>query len=304
MSETLRPKADKKKIHSKNEFELCYLRHQYFRKSKANPNAAEMKPYMSIIKHLSYNTLRTYWGLFHAVGFTVEDIISIGQCHLVSYLGLFSMEKVPGKYDEFIKVVERTKNHVPEPWEFLEKNKANFTSFLKQRFTELVRICRQKAKNIKGFPVEEFHIYHGKARPPKILRNLIKHHEEYGYRKLDLAVFKSIRKRAGVPNDSKAFQFAGTWYVLVPIEQRSLNLIDFSGADLDPYDNAHNHTPEQAYLASGEEKYWRIRKRRFNNLSTAEKARQLRSFVAKYEDKPSYADEIKAAKKWLTKLEI
>jgi len=305
MNEIMRPKANKKKIHSKNEFELCYLRHQYFRKSRANPTKIEMGPYMHIIKRVSKKTFYTYHGLFHAVGFSVEDIDSVGQCHLVSYLGLFSMEKMPAKYDEFIKIIERTKNHIPEAWEFLNKNKANFTIFLRQRMEDLVRVCRQKARNIKGFPAEEFHLYHGKAAPPKILRNLIKGYENYGYRKIDLAVFKSIRKKAQVSKNERSFMFGDMWYISVPIEQRSLDPIDLTGADLDPYDNAHNHTPEQIYFSTQEEeKYWRVKKRRFNNQSMSEKARQLRSFIAKYEDRPYYSDEIKTARKWLTKLEI
>lgn len=305
MSESIfRPKADKKKIHSKNEFELCYLRHQYFRRSTANPSEKDMKPYLTIIKHSANNTFYTYKNLFHAVGFDVEDVISIGQVHLVSYLGLFSMEKMPAKYDEYIRIIERTKNHIPSKKEILEKNKANFTLFLKQRMEELVRVCRQKARNIKGYPVESFYIYYGQQRPPKILRNLINHNEEYGYRKLDLAVFKSIRKHSGVQADAKSFKWNDTWYVCVPIEQRSLKLVDFSGADLDPYDNIHNRNPEQVYFTSQEEKYWKVKKKKFEHLSAAEKARQIRSFIAKYEDRPAYSDEIKAAKKWLTKLEI
>lgn len=304
MSEVVRPKADVKRIHSKNEFELCYLRHHYLRRSTANPNADDMRPYNPIIRHLARNTYSVYYNLFRTVGFELEDIVSIGQVHLVSYLGLFAIEKMPKKYDEFIRVIERTRNHIPTEKEFLEKNKANFTLFLKQRMEDLVRVVRQKSRNIKGYPTEEFAIYYGKKKPPKILRNLMEHSQDYGYHKLDLAVFKSIRKRAKVPYDTKAFKFGRKWYVCVPIGRFAVTLDDLSGADLDPYDNAHNHNPEQVYFDSQEERYWKVKKRQFYKQSAADKARQIRSFIAKYEDKPAYSDEIKAARKMLTKLEI
>lgn len=304
MKEVVRPKAGERKIHSKNEFELCYLRHQYLRRSTANPTAEEIRPYNVIIRHLARNTYTVYTNLFRTVGFDLDDIINIGQVHLVSYLGLFSLEKTAKKYDEFVRVIERVHNRIPTDREFLEKNKANFTLFLKQRMQELVRISRQKAKNIKGYPTEEFSVYCGAKRPPRILRNLLEHSQDYGYRKLDMAVFKSIRKRAKVPYDSKAFRFSGIWYVCVPISRGTMTMDDFTGADLDPYDNAHNHNPEQVYFDSLEEKRWKVKKKQFERQPAKDKARQIRAFIAKYEEKPAYSDEIRAARKMLAKLEI
>lgn len=118
-----------KKIHSKDEFELCYLRHQYLRKVKINPHEEQMKPYYGIIRYFAKRTFFTYYGLFQLVGFESEDLINIGKIHLVSYLGLYSLETDGSKYDKFIDTFWKLNHTVPDMTDKLNKNKADFTSF-------------------------------------------------------------------------------------------------------------------------------------------------------------------------------
>ena len=88
-----RPEPSEKKIRTSDDFELCYLRHQYFRRVKYNPTEQEMAPYMGIVANLTKNTFFTYFNLFKAVGMYQDDILNIGRVHLVSFLGLYSLEK-------------------------------------------------------------------------------------------------------------------------------------------------------------------------------------------------------------------
>lgn len=293
-----RPRAAKRKIHSKNEFELCYLRHKYFRRVKYNPTQEDMKPFMGIVTHLAKNTFFRYQNLFHLVGFEVEDLINIANVHLVSFLGLFSLQKMPDKYKEFIKVFKNIQEKAPETEDILDKNQANFTLFLKQRMEDVVRVCRQKARNIKGLPYEECYHYYGPNEPPKNLRDLIKNYEKLGFRKLDSAVFKTIKKKAGLVHTS-IFDFAGNYYIAVPIEKISLSLKDFAGADMDPYDSLHNMTPEDIYFTSEDVEVWKQRKEEFNGKPNSAKAIIIRNFIKKNKNKNGFEDEIKTAKRLL-----
>lgn len=292
-----RPKSEKHKINSKNEFELCYLRHQYIRKVKYNPSKEEMEPYEAICKNIAKHTFFTYRNLFHLVGMESEDLINIAQTHLVSFLGLFAMEKMPEKYDDFTKFFKRKEGRKVNQLDLSNKNKANFTLFIKQRMGDVVRICRQKARNIKGYPTEEYKIFYGPSSPPIVLRNLLENHEKLGFKKLDSAAFRTIKKHAKPDND-KIFQFEGNWYVCVPSEQKNLSLMDLCGAGLDPHDNMHNMNPEEFMNQT----YWEDKKDEFSKYSKHKKTSTMKKFIELHQNNPDYTDELKAARKILREL--
>lgn len=300
MQEIFRPPAGTRKIHSANEFELCYIRHQYFRRVKYNPTAEEMLPYKKIIGYLSQRTFYTYPGLFHIVGMTLDDVNAIGQIQLVNFLGLFEIgpTKNPEKYATFAAIVKKIKKHDITPEDTLNKNKANFTLFLKQRMTELVRIFRQKAKNIKGVRVDEYAPFYGSPPPPDDLYKLLEDNELYGYKKLDVASYKTIRKKVRA-KVNEVFQFAGSYYVTVPLDQRYLTVLDLAGAGLDPYENLHNQNPEEILSKRQNEIKFDIRLKKYKNSSKEDKAKTIMGFVEKNSGNPVFKDEILTAKKLL-----
>jgi len=295
-----RPQAEKGKINSKNEFELCYIRHQYFRKTKYNPSEEQMAPYMGIIKNLTRKTFWMYHGLFQAVSFDIEDMISIGQIHLVNFLGLFALEQSQEKMDNFLASFFKKTVTEATPQDILSKNKANFTMFLKQRMEDVVRVCRQKSKNVKGVPVQENYMFVGVQQPPRSLRELLVNHEKYGFKKLHLGLFRSIKKKA--KTKESIFQFNGMWYVAVPLEKRNLTFNDFAGADMDPYDNIHNMNPEQLFSSRESDDFWQQKQEVFDNSSSKKKIRMIRNFIANNKDNPVFGEEIRTARRVLKEL--
>src|SRR5271165_4896229 len=99
-----RPKAAKGKIQTRNEFELCYLRHQYLRKAKYNPTVEQMEPYIKIAINLSKKTFFAYKKLLYLVGLELDDVVNIARVHMVSFLGLYSLERMKEKRIEFNKL--------------------------------------------------------------------------------------------------------------------------------------------------------------------------------------------------------
>lgn len=303
MEKVERPEAGKKKISCRDEFELCYLRHQYLRKADYNPSEADMYPYRAIVSQQAKNTYFTYQNLFGPVGLECDDLINIARVHLVSYLSLFAVAKNAEKHDKFVYDYVVKHGRDPDESDILNKNKANFTSFLKQRMEDLVRVCRQKVRNIKGFPGDEHYVYVGPKKPPKILSLLKEDHEKYGFRKLDIAVFKTIRKRAGA-QQSTTFQFNSMWYVSLKYEHKVLDLIDFSGAGLDPYDSLHNMTPERIYFDKQEDDFWDEKRVEFEGYEPNKRAKLLKSFVSKHKNKVKFTEEVRLAKKLLKELGV
>jgi hypothetical protein len=315
----IRPEASDKKIRTSDDFELCYLRHQYFRRVKYNPTVEEMQPYMKIVEHLTKNTFFTYFNLFKSVGMYHDDVLNIGRVHLVSFLGLYALDKVKDKEKEWIvKFIIKNKKD-PEEKDYDQKNKANFTMFFKQRMEDLVRVCRQKARNIKGQPSEEYVIFCGKNRPPKYHKKLLKDYEELEYKKMDFPTFKSIRKKANVNSDATIFEFSGFWYVAIALEQKNLDIDDIIGSDSNPYHNEHNMQPDELYVSlpiNGQSWTSNIDGHPMNKVEKESEHFQkvfykkcdyrkrviLQTFIAKNKNMVHYKEEVKTARKLLMSL--
>lgn len=296
-----RPAAEKRKIHYKNDFELCYMRHQYLRRVEYNPTELDMAPYISIIKHFAGSNWSMYQNLFRNVGFDFDDLCNIGKIHLVSFLGLFSLDKMDHKYEEFVATYEKKNSESPSDFVILNKDRANFTLFLKQRMDDMVRICRQKIRNMRDLATEEYYAFKGPNPPPTNHKELLKDHEKYGFRKVDVAVFKSIRKkvRKTVDIDKYMFQFDNVWYVAVHSSHKALALVDLAGAGMDPYDNFHNLTPEQIVHKKEEEALWRRRKKNFARTPKDKKLQMISDFIEKNKDNRIYTEELRIARKYL-----
>jgi hypothetical protein len=297
-TQVTRPKASKTKIRTSSNFELCYLRHQYFRRVKYNPTEAEMQPYMKIVEHLTKNTFFTYFNLFKAVGMYHDDVLNIGRVQLVSFLGLYALDKMKAKEKEWLTKFLILNGKEAEEKDFDQKNKANFTMFFKQRMEDLVRVCRQKVRNIKGQPSEEYRVFCSKLEPPKFPKKLLRGHEELGYRKIDFSIFKSIRKKADVNNDATIFKFNGIWYVAVALEQKNLSIDDIICSGSNPYNNEHNMQPDDIYTEKEADRFCKL----FNKKSNHKKEMILRKFIAKNRTKRQYREEIATARKLLRSL--
>lgn len=299
-----RPQSDGLKIHSKNEFELCYLRHQYLRKVDYNPTEVDMAPYVKIIRYMSRNTFYKEGYLFNTIGMDSDDIVNICKVYLVEFLGLFvlSQDINPIKLDEFIVNHQRLNGgDAPSEDEILSKNKAHFTMFMKQRLEDLIRICRQKAKNIKGTQVDEYISFYGEKEPPKDLRRLIENNQAEGFKKMDKGAFKTIKKRTKA-KVGEAFQFGGLWYVAVPLAQRNLTLLDFAGAGLDPYESLHNKNPEQLLTQRQNDLSFDKQRKKFKMKSKEDRVNIFKTFIHTNAQNPFFKEEIDIAKRMLRNL--
>lgn len=291
------------RIHSSKDFELCYLRHKYIRRVKNNPTVEDMIPYRRIVTNLSSRIFSSNTHLFYNVGMALDDIIAIGQIQLVSFLDLFRIDKDKNihKYNEFLNIFKNKHKRNPVEKDILNKNKANFTIFLKQRMIDLIRICNQKQRNIKGLKVK-YDIYYGIDKPPKNVSDISRNPQKYNYKKCEFNYYRSIRKHVNKKH-GLAFQFAGCWYVPVPIKIAAIDMYDITTSKINPYDNIHNLNPEQIYFRQEEVKELENKFDRFENSTNEEKIKTILNFVEKNEDNPDYEEEISTAKKMIFKLE-
>lgn len=281
-----------------NVFELCYLRHQYLRKVKRQPTREEMEPYSKIVENHTRNTFYVYKNLFLMVGLDLEDVLNNGHVQLISFLGLFALERNPKKLADFKRNYRSRNSIICSKDDILNKNQANFTCFLKQRLDDMVRVCKQKAKNIKGMIAEEFVVFKGSKKPPKDIEDLLENHEKYGYGPLTTTVFKSIKKKMNNKQEGPVYLDGKTWYVCVPIRKKMLSIVDFACNNYDPYDNLHNMTPEEV-LEKSEGADWDGKWLNFNSISNEERMETLKTFIVQNKNNPVYKEELKTARKFM-----
>jgi hypothetical protein len=292
---------NKTRISYKNSFELCYLRHQYLRKAKYNPTADDLKPYSKIVEKFANNTYYVYKNLFILVGLDVEDVVNIAQVQLVSYLGSFALERNPKKLEAFKKTFRSHNSIRCSENDLLDKNKANFTCFLKQRMEDLVRVCKQKARNIKGLPTDEFVVFTGSKQPPNDIEELLDSHEWYGYKPVSNSAFKTIKKQLE-NQQGPVYLLDENWYVCVPLKRKALSLHDFTCQDHNPYDSLHNMTPEDIFQKSQEEYQSQDKYTEFHSFSNTDKCRIVKMFMSENKKNPELEEEVRFAKKYLETL--
>lgn len=296
-------KSTNTRISSREEFELCYLRHQYLKKVKKMPTREEMEPYYKIVENFTRNTFYVYKNLFMMVSLDLEDILNNGQVQLISFLGLFALEKNPKKLADFKRNYRSRNSIICSKEDILDKNKANFTCFLKQRMDDMVRVCKQKAKNIKGVIAEDFVVFRGTKNPPKDIEDLLENHERHGYSPLTTTAFKTIKKRMNKKQEGPVYLDGKTWYICVPVRKKTLNAVDFTCNNYDPYDNLHNMTPEEVFEKQ-EGSDWDGKWLRFNIISNDERASVLKTFMSENSGNPAFKEELKTARRFLETLDV
>lgn len=286
-----------------NDFEFTYLRHQYLRRVKKQPTREEMAPYYKIVENLTRNTFYVYKNLFLMVGLDIEDVLNNGQIQLVSFLGLFALERNPKKLADFKRNFRSRNSIICSKADILNKNQANFNCFLKQRLNDMVRVCKQKAKNIKGIVAEDFVVFKGSKVPPKDIEDLLENHKQYGYSPLTTTAFKPIKNRMTNRQEGPVYLDDKTWYVCVPIRKKNLNFTDFTCNNYDPYDNLHNMTPEEV-LEKREGSDWDGKWLSFNIASNKDRIEAIKNFIVQNQGNPKLKEELKTAKRFLEGMDV
>lgn len=286
-----------KRISHRDSFELCLIRHKYFRKAKCKPTPLQMSLYDKIVKHFSFRTYYTYFDIFSIVGLDKEDVLSLGYVHLVNFWSLFRIgpKKNKDKYNKFTKRYELRYNVYPDSLALDAKNKANFTIFLKQRMEDIVRICSQKAKNIKGFKVDSSMAFYSKD---KFLNNLKLPIKNNNIKYLSASKFKTIKKRAK-SKDSNQFKWAGNWYISIPLAPRNLDKSDLINSGWNMHENEHNINPESVLVNKENKIQFDKQLNLFQNSSNENKLNIIANFINEKANDPNFVDEISTARLYL-----
>lgn len=279
-----------------NDFESCYLRHSYLKRVTIRPSKEQMQPYEGLIRKFSNKMHRHNKRLMESIGFLEEDLQNISRVHLVTFLGLFTLERNEDAYDRYIDVFLDYHKRMPTENDLLDYNKAVFTKFLKQRAKDMVRICTQKVRNIKGNLLEKFTVFKGKNKPPEDLRPLFISPKSFGYRTILANTFHERRVKLEKNGQKPPIYFLdGFYYIYVPAQNKTLTAEDLSCSVLGTHDNIYGMTADLILEKAALDKKIHY----FENLANKNKINILRNFISKHQGKSDYAVEISAARKMI-----
>jgi hypothetical protein len=224
------------KSHDTHDFEKLYLRWKYFLKGRLKvTDEVSAAKYLIAFKREILSSSNTFYFknkvILERMGMSLDDVISISQVHLISYIGAFSLENNLGKLEIFKEKHQKKHEVLPTKEDILKKDRINFMSFLRQRYTELIKYCLRELQKISMDKIERKyfkskHVVLNIANPD-ILRN----YKKYGYVPVKMTEFQKLRKSLKHKND---FVHEGWHYFAVSSEMRSFiedNLLECMHCD-------------------------------------------------------------------------
>jgi hypothetical protein len=284
----------------KDDFELVYLRHRYF-KASPNPEPSRYKALEGIAINVAKTVHRRFKEVFSLVGFELEDVQNIARCHLVSYLGLFSSTSTKKKWDKFM---ERHKDKYgqesePSSTDLLKQDTAKLSVFIRQRIEECAMFCSHKASNIQGIKKKEFCFLSTQELTDEIINKLMRNTnltecEGVNIERISLLDYNTLKKN--MPNKiiGRSFFLDGFYYtsIIVPSETPTEEKLKESGWDYSEYENSN---PETLLIEREAESDIQRYKEEFLSSSMKERRRLLKSFLKNNRRNPNLKDAISLA---------
>lgn len=240
--------VDKIKIDCQDYFELVYMRHRYFRKSK-NPDPKRLAQFEEMICNISNSFFYKNYQLFNETGFESEDLRNICRVHAVSFFYLSGLAENPDKMEKFRKRHKNKYGEESEPGkrDIFRKECYDLSRFLKQRMQDFIRNCKSKNNNIRGTSNERKYFIGNKKKNPSDL-DLINYPVAYGYTKISKKEFKELQQKNNAQNKNKFLTKDDKMVRAVYLTGEHLSQQDIKDLNLDPRHNLYYSNPEEALI--------------------------------------------------------
>jgi hypothetical protein len=285
-----------KRIDHKSDFELAYLRWRYFIKTD-NPSDEVLNKFIPAAAKCAWESYRQNYVTYKNSGMEIDDVKNIAFVHLVSYLGLYSIEYAPNNKELFL--------HRTETGQLVETRRedlSNAMAFMKQRLYDLIRVCNQKNKSIFG-DGESVALFK-KTKPsapagtgPQILKTPAK----FGYTRVGSKESKELKKSVNMAMPIGEFSHNGVQYFFFYQDLTPVWLSDYeNGQGLRVFNPTEESIEEKI-----ETHKMMLRKERLLSTyeaASTEKKRKMLTRAMRFFNKKGMREEFLVAQKLLSKL--
>lgn len=236
------------KLNIKDNFELVYIRHRYFRKS-TNPEPQRLAQFEEMIRNISNKIYARNINIFKTVGLEMDDLINIGRVHTVSFISMCGLKENSHLMKEFIIQHKKLKgkNSTPTERDIFLKECYNLGKFLNQRLQEVATFSDRKNSNIRGTKSEKVFFVGDSSQNPSD-EELLLDCKKHGYKKIAKSDFKKMAKENGVTGQ-KMFKNKENQVVrAVYLRGSFLKKEDVEESYIDPSNSIYNQNPEDVLI--------------------------------------------------------
>lgn len=249
MSDLLRklddPSLDINGINYKEHFELLYLRHKYFRKSK-NPSPKRLGEFEEMICNISDKIYNRNITTFKIIGFEEDDLRNIGRINTISFISMSGLKENPNLMTKFIADHKHKfgQNSEPTSKDIFLRECYNLSKYLNQRLQEVAFFCERKNSNIIADRTTK-HYFIGSPRKNPSDDSLLLNPEAFGYKEIKETKYKSLVKELS-PKDPNFFLTKENLLVRMVYKRANISTIeDFYVAN---YDEEVGSNPESIMI--------------------------------------------------------
>jgi hypothetical protein len=283
----------KKRFNFRDDFEMLYLRHDHLERA-GQLDGTLIKKYAGIVSTTAKIMFRRLTN-FEKVGFAEEDVISIANVYMLSYMALYSLQNNATEMDSVLK--KRGVSSLPD-LEIARIERNRLISYLRQKLHHCGVLCARKARNITvGSDKRGVFAETENSRPvPKEM--ILEDHGKYGYRKATVKEHKEAltkaREKQGLNTlDKDGFKIFKIEKLNDGIDQEDYRILVENNKSI------FYHSPDMALQMMEEELSLDKYRQKFEGMEKKEKERILVHFIEKNKGDRAYKQEIKFARKIL-----
>ena len=292
----------KKRYTYQDDFEMLMVRHEYISKVK-DPDPTWAKTWQPIVNTtamLMYNKLRPN---FAKVGYELGDVISITNCYMIGYMGLYSLERNEKARTKIIDSFKVRLKREPTDAELLRKERTNLISFLRQRLQHASLICSRKARNITVGNDKRAIYAFTKDSVPANNKLIYEKGTQLGYRKVTKDELKEIKLQARINRTKELKDKNGFPIIQVELLNDGITEYDYRGLFISDQKDFYHKNPEESIIIEEGRKDMNLIVKEFGNLEVKEKINCLSDFISTYKSNKKYKEEISTAKQMVKDLQ-
>ena len=293
----------KKRLGYQDDFEMLIVRHEYISKVK-DPDPAWVKQWEPIVNTtamLMYNKLKPN---FAKVGYELEDVVSITNCYMIGYMGLYSLERNEKNRTKIVDSYKARLKREPTEQELTRKERTNLISFLRQRLQHASVLCGRKARSITVGNDKRAIYAFTKDSVPASDELIYEKGVKLGYRKVTKDELKQIKLDARIKRTKELKDKDGFPIIQVELLNDGITEYDYRGLFISDQKDFYHKNPEEAIILEEGNKDMSLIMQEFGELSKAEKKKTLKKFITVYKSNKKYKEEIKTARQMLKNMEL
>lgn len=291
----------KKRYTYQDDFEMLMVRHEYISKVK-NPDPQWVKTWEPIVHKtamIMYNKLKPN---FSKVGYELDDVVSITNCYMIGYMGLYSLERNEKSRQKIVDSFNNRLKRDPTDAELLRKERTNLISFLRQRLQHASVLCSRKARNITVGNDKRAIYAFTKDSVPASNELIYEKGVKLGYRKVTKEELKGIKLKARIERSKELRDEFGFPIIQVELLNDGITETDYRGLFISDQEDFYHKSPEESILIEEKNRDLSLIMKEFGELDLKEKKITLNLFIKAYKKNKKYKEEVSTARQMIKDL--